>query len=248
MTEEILIKLATISSIEKGQTLSTCYETPVTHNSWSTSFSRTYNGEHRKKTINYIKDVFERALIILEDLNKDEGYTILVNLIKDALIGVENLKTTYKGDYYIIGLINTLVEETNRHLYNDQSNKIDIDKIDIDKIDMDKIDIKEPAYTLNHQVFFEAIKNSDYSTLEEYLYDGKEPNLKTLQQQNGLHLVADKQYYHEQILNILLNFNVDVYAKDVYGNTPLYYAISTGNIKCIIKLEEFISHKKREQL
>lgn len=226
MTEEILIKLSTIASIEKGQTLSTSYEATLTHNSWSTSFMRTYNGEHRRKTVDYIKDIFERSIAIALELKKDlasyESYDILINAIKAALLGVENLKTTYKGDHYIIGLINTMIEETTKH-------------------------INAKAVEVSPQAdFFEAIKTVNYEFIENYLYDGNFPNVKNKLLQNGLHCAADKQHYNEKILNILLNFNVDVYAKDMHGNTPLYYAISTGNVAGIIKLEEYISKKKRE--
>lgn len=226
MTEEILIKLTTIGALEKGQTLSTCYETPVQHKSWSTTFSRTLNGEHRKKTINYIQDVISEAKSIVESLKDEEGIDILKNLIKESLIGVENLKTTYKSDYYIIGMINTLIEDTTKWLTTHKMEVIE---------------------STDHRIFFDAIKNIDYVTLEDYLYDGKEANLKTEKLQNGLHLVADKGYYNLKILNILLNFNVDVHAKDIDGHTPLYYAISTGNAECVIKLEEYISKKKPRQ-
>ena len=223
--EEILIKLSTIASLEKGQTLSTCYEAPLTHNSWSTSFMRTYNREDRRKTIDFIKDIFDRSLVMLSTLKSDER-SELKTAIQNALVGVENLKVTYKGDYYVIGLINTMIVEMNKHLCNP------IEKLPKDVPNTDLSD------------FFEAIKTSDYTFIEDYLYDGKSPNIKNEFLQNGLHLVADKQYYNLKILTILLNFDVNVYLKDMYGNTPLYYAISTGNIEAVIKLEEYIKKKR----
>lgn len=245
MAEEILIKLSTIASLEKGQTLSTIYESPVAHNSWGTCISRTYNKEDRKKTITYIKGVFESALILAADLKSDvEGYTILVNQIRNALIGIDSLRTTYKGDYYIIGLINTIVEETNKYL-----EEIKIKEMDeiINAVKNSQDNPIEKYESDHHALFFKAIQTNDYLKIEDYLYDGKEPNIKNMMLQNGLHCIADKKYYNLKILNILLNFNVDVYDKDIDGNTPLYYAISTGNIECIIKLEEYISKKKRDQ-
>ncbi len=242
MAEEILIKLATIASLEKGQTLSVIYEVPVFHNSWGTSISRTYNGEHRKKTMSYIKNVFEQALIIASELDQDpDGYKILVDQIKAALEGIESLKFTYKSDYYTIGLINTIVEETNKYLEEIKPCPGPCVKIEDQKCKIEKYE------TLDQELFFEAIKTNDYATIEEYLYEGSNPNIKNNFLQNGLHCIADTKYYQEKILNILINFNVDPLAKDVDGNRPLYYAISSGNIQCIIRLEEYISKKKREQ-
>ncbi len=233
MTEEILIKLSTIAALKKGQTFSTSYESPVTHKSWSTSFLRTYYSEDRKQTIKYIKDVLETALLTASQIKFDtEGYNILVDQIQLATIGIENLRTTYKGDYYIIGLINQLVEETKQYL------------IDIKNNEYVKCEKKEKLET--DPEFFEAIHQGNYNVIEDYLYDGKEPNIKNNSLQNGLHVVAHKEYYNIKILNILLNFNIDVYAKDIEGNTPLYYAISTGNVDGIIKIEEYISKKKKD--
>ncbi len=250
MAEEILIKLAMIASIKKGETLSTSYEKPVLHNCWSTSFSRTYNGEHRKKTISHIKSVLDSAVLLLNDMKTDkEGTEILLNTIKEALLGVENLKTTYKGDYYVIGLINTLIDEIT----------IAINKNDIVNTSSEQKEQKEPKETMivNTQLndvkktkltvpFIEAIKKGDYDTIEDYLYDGNDPNVKTESMKNGLHYIAKKHYYNSKIIDILLNFNVDVNIKDSNNQTPLHIAIATSNVECVLKLEEYISKKKRQ--
>lgn len=205
INEDNLSKLKMIASIEPGQTFSPSYDTPLDHNIWSTTIWRTYNREDRKKSINYIKSVLDEARLHVESKE----------MILLALKGLENLKETYKGDYMIIGLINTIIED-----YSNLNISIDCD-------------------------FFDALKNLNYPYIEKYLYDGNNPNIKNNDKQNALHIVSDNKVYNYKIMDMLLNFNIGLTDKDVYGNSPLYYAVTSGCTDAVLKLEEAISKKKR---
>lgn len=211
--EDIIHKLNVIAAIEKGQTFSDAYDTPLDHNIWSTTLWRTYNREDRKKSVNCIKNIL------------DQGYTLynttydvsVIEALKLALIGLENLKVTYKGDHIILGFINTIIDDYKKKL------------------------------VLNESDFFTNIKSKNYTFIENYLYEGNNPNVKNIDGQNALHLVCE-QYYNAKIMDILLNFNIGLTDKDIYNNTPLYYAVTSGCTDAVLKLEEAISKKKRENL
>jgi len=213
--EDILHKLKVIACIEKGQTFSTAYDTPLDHNIWSTTIWRTYNREDRKKSINAIKSILEQAYSLY-----CENYDItIMNSIMTSLNGLENLKTTYKGDHMIIGLIDTIVD--------DYKKKYDI------------VSDQEPQ-------FFTELKNKNYSYIETYLYDGNNANIKNNELQNALHITSDKKYYSGKIMDLLLNFNIGISDRDINEQTPLYYAVTTGCTEAVLKLEECIAKKKRE--
>ncbi len=89
--EQVLSDLKLIASILPGKTLSVTYKNVVDHNSWYTSFSRSYNRENRDKTIDYIKSIFSNALNMYETDNSTE----LIVSIEAAIVGLENLKSTY---------------------------------------------------------------------------------------------------------------------------------------------------------
>lgn len=214
-TEDILNKLKVIAAIEKGQTFSNAYDIPLDHNVWSTTIWRTYNREDRKKSINSIKNILENAYIMY-----CQNYDItIMNAIMDALNGLANLKSTYKGDHMIIGLIDTIID--------DYKSKYDL------------INDREP-------VFFTELKNRNYSYIENYLYEGNNPNIKNNELQNALHITSDKKYYCSKIMNLLLNFNIGISDRDINDQTPLYYAVTSGCTEAVLKLEECIAKKKRE--
>lgn len=215
-SEDILSKLKMIASIEKGQTFSPSYDTPLDHNIWSTSIWRTYNREDRKKSINYIKNILEQAYQLYY-INSDSK---IIEMMSSALQGLDNLKVTYKGDFMIIGLVNTILED-----YTKKINPVDTEYIELE--------------------FFTELKNMNYSFIENYLYEGYSTIVKNNELQNALHIVSDKKYYHCKIMDLLLNFNVGLTDKDIHGNSPLYYAVTSGCTEAVFKLEEAISKKKR---
>jgi ankyrin repeat protein len=157
----------------------------------------------------------------------DQAYTLytesydsnIMNMIMAALSGLENLKITYKGDHMIIGLIDTIIDNYNKKY-----------QISIDQ---------EP-------IFFTHLRNANYGYIEDYLYNGNNPNIKNNDLQNALHIVCDKKYYYGKIMDILVNFNIALTDKDKDDKTPLYYAVTSGCTEAVLKLEECIAKKRKE--
>ncbi len=211
-TEDLLYRLLSIGSIKVGETLSTTTFLPIEKAIWSTTFSRTYNRENRKKTVNCIKEVVDAAL---KEVNNEELNDALVSSIK----GLENLKETYKGDFELLGSISTIINTIRTPM--------------IKKI----VEVNDDL--------FDAVKRQDVDYIENYLYEGKNINTLNLEKQNILHVACDKKYYNKTILDLLLNFNIDLTCRDEENATPLYVAVSTGCCEAILALEEAIANKKK---
>lgn len=111
--------LNVISSLIPGSTLSTSTMTIVDHNAWSGSFWRTYARENRTETIIHIKRIFSEAVSILkinfQDREMDYYKDIIVS-VETAITGVISLKDTYKGDYYTISEIESIVAAIQKDL------------------------------------------------------------------------------------------------------------------------------------
>lgn len=218
---EIITKLTIISSIEEGHTLSPSYDQVIPHNSWSTSFWRTYNRESRKGTVVYIKEVFDHAILILK--RGDLDIIILKDFISNALLGFNNLKSTYKGDFETVALINTYIDDINK------------------KLGDVVISVNDKKY---NNVFFDLLTSNRYDDIEKYIYDGHDPNILNFEGKNALHFACHKLYYNPKTLNLLYNFNVDVLHEDTHGHTPLDEAVNSGCAEAVIFLETIIGKKK----
>lgn len=110
--DKILSDLRQLSLLEPGKTLSVSTMTVVDHGSWSSSIWRRYAREDRKQTLAHIRAIFSEALSLLELAPS----TDLANSFEPALRGVSHLKETYRGDYYVIGEINRIIETTQARL------------------------------------------------------------------------------------------------------------------------------------
>lgn len=91
--QQIISDLKVISCLKPGKTLSTSTMTVIDHGSWATTFWRTYKGENKKETVNFIKNIFDNAVKTFQDNGSED----LLKQINDALEGFETLKETYKG-------------------------------------------------------------------------------------------------------------------------------------------------------
>ena len=116
--ERIISDLSVLASLRGGQTLSTSTMKVLTHKNWSSAAWRTYSGENRKDTINFIKGILNEALDIcdLSSSHDLEKVDIIVANIESSLKGFSMLKTTYSGDYYIISDIDRIINDTKRRL------------------------------------------------------------------------------------------------------------------------------------
>lgn len=113
--ETISSKLKFISTLKKGQKISVSTNS-IQDNTYWTSLMRSMTGENREKVYNFISDVIQDSLSILESLsNSNNEYDIKVckNLITDLIYltpGLQNLQETYKLDKMYVSKIMTLLQ------------------------------------------------------------------------------------------------------------------------------------------
>lgn len=85
-------RLNLLASIQPGYTLNTHKRTLVYHSGWSSATIRAWYAENRQKTIFFVEDTLEQAIRSLT------SEVALLPLLKQAKIGISNLKITYEGD------------------------------------------------------------------------------------------------------------------------------------------------------
>lgn len=113
--ETISSKLKFISMLQPGQKISVTGQV-IQENTYWTSLVRTVTGENRSRVYNFISDVINDSLNILEGLsNSSNDYDIQIckNLISDLIFlrpGLTNLQDTYKFDRMYVSKIKTLME------------------------------------------------------------------------------------------------------------------------------------------
>lgn len=87
-----------LASLEAGQTFSTTSQQIVHHGSWSTSLWRTYQGENRRQTIDYLVRILEDAFTYFE-LHPQEK---IMNRLLKAIQGFAKLQFTYNDDEKLV--------------------------------------------------------------------------------------------------------------------------------------------------
>jgi hypothetical protein len=113
--ESISSKLKFISMLQPGQKISVTSQV-IQENTYWTSLVRSFTGENRSRVYNFISDVINDSLNILEGLsNSSNDYDIQIckNLISDLIFlrpGLTNLQDTYKLDRMYVSKIKTLME------------------------------------------------------------------------------------------------------------------------------------------
>jgi hypothetical protein len=228
---DIISKLITISTLTDGTTLSPSYDQVVTHNSWSTAIWRRYQGDSRKTTVIYIRDTLNCALELLK-IGSEADQLTLKSYITQALTGFSHLKNTYKGDFDTIGLISTIIDDVNKKLNDDYLNK------------SDKL---TPLPSDDYTQFFNDLMNGNAQAVEKFLCENQ-PHMINEEGKNAMHIVCNKLYYNDEILNLLYNHGVDMKAEDFYGQTPLDIAVNSGCTKAVIFLETVNNNKKKLEI
>jgi hypothetical protein len=113
--ESISSKLKFIGMLQPGQKISVTSQV-IQENTYWTSLVRSITGENRSRVYNFISDVINDSLNILEGLsNSSNDYDIQIckNLISDLIFlrpGLTNLQDTYKLDRMYVSKIKTLME------------------------------------------------------------------------------------------------------------------------------------------
>jgi len=178
--ETISSKLKFISTLKKGQKISVSTNS-IQDNTYWTSLMRSMTGESREKVYNFISDVVQDSLSILESLsNSNNEYDIKVckNLITDLIFltpGLQNLQETYKHDKMYVSKIMTLLENLEvkikelcdkrdidyDEIYNETRAKIEREQ----QLTQDSIDTKPlPETKLSDQSDNKIISNNDTFT------------------------------------------------------------------------------------
>lgn len=116
--EEISSRLKFVGQLQPGQKISVGTRS-IQDKSYWTSFVRTVTREDRKKVYQFISDVIQDSLGILDSLsNSSNEYDIQIckNIIIDLIYlnpGLTNLQETYKIDKMYVSKIETLKENLN---------------------------------------------------------------------------------------------------------------------------------------
>lgn len=112
--DRIVSELKMVAALTPGETISTSTMSIIRHDSWSTSFWRKYSRENRHKTISYVRDLLTEAIDNFK-INRDDE---LLNNIEQALIGVSELKETYKGDLTTVDEIESIISQIKKEIIN----------------------------------------------------------------------------------------------------------------------------------
>lgn len=107
---ELLTQLDFLSRIPTGVKVNVKNYSVIEANSNIGSVTRFLNGESRQETINYITTIINR---IIEITPKEDSNTqlILIDRLRKAIEGINNLKVTYESDIYYVS---KLTSETTR--------------------------------------------------------------------------------------------------------------------------------------
>jgi hypothetical protein len=99
--------LELIGLIRPGTTISTSTGKIVNHETWSGSFSRLWNRDDRRKTMEYV----EKIVTTLQSVIDKTPYSINMYRLKiqRAILGLENLTKTYKDDENICNGITKII-------------------------------------------------------------------------------------------------------------------------------------------
>lgn len=84
----------------------------VDKGSYLSFITRKYNGYDRLSVINYLKDFInklEKYVDLLVKGNLEDYAKVIISIIKTALIGLTNLKTTYVDDSNIVSEISLII-------------------------------------------------------------------------------------------------------------------------------------------
>lgn len=135
-TSDILSKLKFIGKIQKGEKINVKY-LYVQPSNWFTRLSRTfYLTDNRMNAYNFIESTINRCFEIISVQKQTKGITsfklienILID-IKDAIVGIQNLKDTYSYDVMFCCKLDTLVDSINFRINENVAVRSEIDEID----------------------------------------------------------------------------------------------------------------------
>lgn len=120
--QEITSKLKFIGKLHKGEKINTKHMY-VQPEGLGTSFSRTFlYQDNRSNTLSFIQDTISRAFELLAKYQRSTGesdkvhYNLLVMDLRNATLGIGNLKVTYKEDTKFCCDMDTILEHIQANL------------------------------------------------------------------------------------------------------------------------------------
>ena len=121
-TSEILSRIKFIGRIQKGEKINV-RDLCVQPDTWLTSFMRTvFATEGRTGTFSFIDNIVKLSFELIKQnscSDKLSDRSLISNIISDlklAVIGIGNLKETYKADLMFCCKLDTLIQEINSRL------------------------------------------------------------------------------------------------------------------------------------
>jgi len=106
-----------IASIKKGDTICVKDKVIVPHNSWYTTFRRTWR-ESRKDTLEFIKNTIDKVIN-----NKYIDKEIIIKKLSDVINGIRELQYTYENDNVTVNNLNTIIDTIKKYIDSHESNK-----------------------------------------------------------------------------------------------------------------------------
>lgn len=101
-----------LGDLQIGDTFSSTTQTIISHRTWATSLWRTYQGENRTQTMNYIISVLEEAMDRFQ-LHPEE---VTMHRLLRAVQGLARLQFTYANDESLSAVVRNKCQDYNERI------------------------------------------------------------------------------------------------------------------------------------
>lgn len=118
MIDKILINLKIISKIRENDRIYINMDRfiIVEQNSIFLSIYRFYYSLNRNKNINNIISIFKDIFEYINNNIENKNLTSISNELKNSIIGLQNLKVTYKNDILIDSKLDIIIDNINNYI------------------------------------------------------------------------------------------------------------------------------------
>ena len=118
----LMAQLNFLGMIERGKKVNWYTQSFSDSNSYLGAIYRSTYGESRKGLIFHLSQIIDQSIRALEAYNNTSFCEIIINLLAKAKNGIQNLKTTYQKDPFVVSQIEVCISnidmqlEKNKHL------------------------------------------------------------------------------------------------------------------------------------
>jgi len=132
--QEILIRLKYIGGIKRGVKLN-IQNLSYSDSSWFETIRRSLSGEGRAHTQEFLKNVVSSSLDIINDYKDSEFIETILEHLSNTVVGLENLRETYRMDPEFECRVSTIIEnvnfqlDKNKHFLKGRKKKIKLENI-----------------------------------------------------------------------------------------------------------------------